>query len=247
VLPNENTEAQWAAIRQLMGGINRKLFEKLGHCVCTGPFRGMIVTDRPNWNDGNCGTKLLGCYEHELWPALELAISRKPSAVINVGAAEGYYAVGLKLRMPEVPVIACDINAVSLEQCAQMAALNGVSIETHIGCKTPEELSFGFTGALYVMDCESDELHLLDPLRCTDLYSADIIVECHDHLWPISHPIAMRFRHSHEVDVIDSELPLYREYEKILAPWPIGLKLSVVTEKRPIPTVYLAMMAKRRQ
>src|SRR5215813_4226420 len=97
---NENNPEAWDSIRNAMVLITPKIFQKLGNRVLTGPFKGMIVTDQPNWDDGNSTLKLLGCYEHELWDAIELAITRKPSAVINIGCAEGYYAIGLARRLP---------------------------------------------------------------------------------------------------------------------------------------------------
>jgi hypothetical protein len=240
-------ESQWQAMRELMGGVNFRTFEKLGNHVCSGPFKGMLISQFPNWDDGNAGGKLLGCYEHELWPAIEVAIGRRPSAVINVGSAEGYYAIGFKLRLPAVPVIACDINAVSLEQCAQLAEQNGVEIQTRIGCRFAEELSFGYEGALYVVDCEGDELRILKPYLCAELRSADIIVECHDYGAPFSQVLTERFDSSHWVYLINPQLPKFREYQAMLDPWPIGLKLQVIAEKRPMPTAWLAMFAKDRK
>jgi len=243
---NDETQQNWDSLRNAMGPICRKIFQKLGHRVISGPFKGMIVTDQPNWDDGNACLKLLGCYEHELWDAVELAISRKPNAVINVGCAEGYYAIGLKMRLPEVRVIAFDINPRSLQQCEEMAHHNEVELDLKIGCAKPEELQLGYDNALYILDCEADELNLLDPDRCPDLISSDIIVECHDHVWPISYPLAKRFESTHDVDVIEAQMASsYPEYSSLLDPLPIGMKLSALTEKRPYPTIYLSMMAKR--
>src|SRR5262245_52951124 len=241
-------QAGWDSIRDGMKVIGRKVFQKLGHRVLTGPFKGMIVTDQPNWDDGNATLKLLGCYEHELWPAVELAISRQPTAVINVGCAEGYYAIGLALRLPKTEIIAFDINSWSLEQCFHMACENDVGpyVQIREGCRKPKELQLGYDHALYVLDCEGDELDLLDPARCSDLLGSDIIVECHDFTGPISYQLAIRFEPTHDVDVIEPDLPPYREYQKLLDPLPIGMKVSAITEKRPQGTIWLAMMSKQR-
>jgi SAM-dependent methyltransferase len=239
-------ECAWDEIRNILIPITRKVFQKLGHHVLTGPFKGMVVTDEPNWDDGNAVIKLLGCYEHELWNAIELAISRKPQAVINIGCAEGYYAIGLSRRLPGVKVIAFDINPASLEQCVQIAKWNGIDLDARIGCKTTQELQFGGSNAFYFVDCEGDELSLLDLSLCPHLNSADIIVECHDFLSPISYQLAKRFESTHDVDVIETELPRYFEYQKFLDPLPIGMKLSAIAEKRSIPMLWLSMMSKER-
>lgn len=243
---NEQIEEHWIAIREMMAGINRPIFQRLGHHVLTGPFKGMLITDVPNWDDGNCSLKLLGCYERELWESVEKVIARKPSVVINVGCAEGYYAIGLKLRMPDVPVIAFDINDVTLQQCADLAERNGVKLDTRFGCKKPEELNLGFARALYVLDCEEEELGLLDPFRCSDLSSADIIVECHNHNYPISKELTYRFSSSHDVEVITPQMGDFRTYEKYLRFMPFGMRATVITEKRPLSTAWLTMLAKQR-
>lgn len=236
----------WEMTRQLMQRINRQIFEKLGQEVQTGPFKGMTVTEHPVWDDGNAGLKLLGAYEHELWPAIEYAIERKPSAVMNVGCAEGYYAVGLKRRLPTTPVYATDIDANSLQMCSDMAASNGVPMMLQVGCRTAEEMLLGCSNALYVLDVEGAELDLLDPLYCADLYTADIIVECHDFLKPVSLSLAQRFSGTHDVDFIEPQMPDVPRYQKLLDPLPMGTKLIALTEKRPMPTVWLSLMAQRR-
>src|SRR5262249_42264509 len=152
-----DVETHWEVTRRLMAKIDRHIFKKFGDRVQDGPFKGMIVTDRPNWDDGNAGLKLLGLYEHELWRAIENAIACKPKAIINIGCAEGYYAIGLKRRLPKVPVFAVDMNGQSLNQCSELARRNGVDVITRIGCKNPQELLFGYLNAFYVVDCEGDE------------------------------------------------------------------------------------------
>ena len=60
--------------------------------VQTGPFAGMKYVCQ---STGALCPKLLGCYESELHPAIAKAISRQPKNIINVGCAEGYYAIGM--------------------------------------------------------------------------------------------------------------------------------------------------------
>jgi hypothetical protein len=43
--------------------------------------------------------KFLGTYERELYSVIERAIELAPRYVLNIGCAEGFYAVGLALRL----------------------------------------------------------------------------------------------------------------------------------------------------
>ena len=67
--------------------------------VLYGPFKGMTYPDSTSigsvWLP-----KMLGIYESELHDILEEICSKNYSTIINIGAGEGYYAVGLALRIP---------------------------------------------------------------------------------------------------------------------------------------------------
>src|ERR1700722_2566319 len=72
--------------------------------VRTGPFAGM------RYGSVSVGSayipKLLGIYERELSSFIEAACLKRPDLIVDVGAAEGYYAVGLAVRNPTAKVIA---------------------------------------------------------------------------------------------------------------------------------------------
>jgi hypothetical protein len=77
--------------------------------VHSGPFAGMRwISSAPD-----CARihipKLLGIYERELNPYIDQACALNFSRIVDVGAAEGYYAVGMALRNPHARVIAFEI------------------------------------------------------------------------------------------------------------------------------------------
>ena len=72
--------------------------------VRLGPFAGMRYVS--NSIGGAYLPKLLGIYERELTQVMEAACARQPRLIVDIGAAEGYYAVGLALRNPQATVIA---------------------------------------------------------------------------------------------------------------------------------------------
>jgi hypothetical protein len=45
--------------------------------------------------------KLLGCYEAELHGVIACALNTTYDTIIDIGCAEGYYAVGLALHFPD--------------------------------------------------------------------------------------------------------------------------------------------------
>src|SRR5438876_11547620 len=63
--------------------------------VSNGSFRGMAYV--PEAVGSSLLPKLIGSYEQEITPAIEEMVAKRPPRIIDIGAAEGYYAVGLAL------------------------------------------------------------------------------------------------------------------------------------------------------
>jgi hypothetical protein len=159
--------------------------------VSGGPFAGLSY---PDASATSLVPKLLGAYERELHGAIEAAVRVRPAVIVNVGAADGYYAVGLARRCPDAAVRAFDADAGQRELLARVAAANGVELRIG-GAAQPGDLA----GAdLVVMDCEGCEAALLVP---EGLGTATILVELHDFATP-GDPILERFAATHAVAVI---------------------------------------------
>ena len=111
---------------------------------------------------------LLGSQERELHEAIERIVATGYGTVINVGAADGYYAVGLALRSPGTRVIAFEALAEMHPVIARVAALNRVGDRVAIfGACGIADLRRALAAAgpktLVVMDIEGGEAKLLDP------------------------------------------------------------------------------------
>jgi len=183
----------------------RRLAAAAGSVVQSGPFAGMRLDVEAL--PVHVAPKLLGTYENELHPAIEAAISRKPEVILNVGCAEGYYAVGFALRLPEATVHAFDADPKARRATARNAALNRVGDRVHAaGVLQAEGLEpfLRLGRALVVMDCEGAEAHLLDPLRAPSLVAANILVEVHPGVAPeAGATITDRFAATHAANRIE--------------------------------------------
>jgi hypothetical protein len=103
----------------------------LGNRVRTGPFTGMQISDGP---DAFGLMRLIGTYEPELHSVIERLLANSSyDLVINVGCAEGFYAVGLAIRLPAAHVYAFDISAAQQRLCKQNALQNGVRARVKVG------------------------------------------------------------------------------------------------------------------
>ena len=123
-----------------IGFLTHLVEQRTGRRVRAGPFAGMNYVNR------SCGSaylpKLLGTYERELHGASEKICSMKPGLILNVGAAEGYYTVGLARRNPHARVIGFEMNLHGRQALREMTELNDVAdrIEVRGQCE-PADLS----------------------------------------------------------------------------------------------------------
>lgn len=151
--------------------------------------------------------KLAGSYELELADALERALGRRPRMIVNIGAADGYYAVGLALRAPEAIVFAVDIDPSARRACERLAAANGVKARVRV-CEDYDLARLDPAGAdrtLVVSDCEGCEEDLLVPSQAPALSGCVLLVELHGMLRPGSEEAVLaRFEATHAVELIES-------------------------------------------
>ena len=153
-----------------------------GRLVMGGPFKGMIYVDEAS--EGALIPRLLGTYESELHPHLAAFAEAGLDCVIDVGCAEGYYAIGLARMMPQVTVYAYDIDEAARVACATLAAENGVAERVIIGGEFRPDGFQAFAGrrALVLVDAEGAEVDILQPELSPALAGMNIIVETHDIL-----------------------------------------------------------------
>lgn len=225
--------------------LQNTLLKAHGAQVLGGPFAGMSFVSQVA--EGCAVPKLLGCYEQELHPYVEQAIERGYAQVLNIGVAEGYYAVGLARRMPSARIFAFDIDENAQRTCAEVARANGVSERVQIGglFRGQDFARFVDASTLLVCDIEGAERELLDPEAYPALRALDIIVELHDCLVPgLSQLIVQRFRETHEITLLKQAgrsqplPPLFDDLshlDQLLAVW----------EWRSGPTPWAVMRARR--
>jgi tRNA G37 N-methylase Trm5 len=153
--------------------------------------------------------KLFGSYESELFPVIEKTLQTHYKTVVDVGCAEGYYAVGFALKHQTAKVYAYDINPQALEQCKKMATLNGVTAKMVFDSNcTPQTLqTFNFSEkSLIICDCEGYELELFNDANLTNLKNCDVIIELHDlYNEEVSYRLHQLFSKTHQLEYIYSE------------------------------------------
>ncbi len=191
--------------------------------VQAGPFAGMIYPESSAHGSAMI-SKLLGTYEAEIASHVSALLGNKTKCVVDVGAAEGYYAVGFAMRCPEAQVFAYDTASEARRLCGQLAAANEVSTRVHLRslCSKSDLLALSDNeGTVVIVDCEGGEVGLIDAEVAAHLSRAHFLIECHDHLVPGAFDRmsdALKATHSLEVvsSIPDSQKAL--EYRSPLVP-----------------------------
>src|SRR5947207_6150517 len=107
--------------------VSRRIRDRFGYTVLNGPFAGLAYPQQTALGIEAYSAKLLGTYEEELHGAFEDMIQGRPRVVVNVGASDGYYAVGLARRLPNATIYAFDTAEVHHPVVREIATENGVA------------------------------------------------------------------------------------------------------------------------
>lgn len=212
--------------------------------IRAGVFEGMKYV--VNAAEGALLPRLVGTYERELAPHLRAFAEEGLDHVVDIGCAEGYYAVGLARLMPMTTINAFDIDETARRRCGILARANDVADRVLIGEAFHGEDFERFRGSkvLVFIDAEGFEDDILRP----DLYPAltgfNLIVETHPLMRPgVTERLIERFSPTHDIVQIDqgiekADMPdvlaKSSHLEMVLATW----------EWRARPTPWLVMRPK---
>ncbi|MDX2256949.1 MAG: hypothetical protein NW214_15660 [Pseudanabaenaceae cyanobacterium bins.39] len=195
---------------------------------------------------GNILPKYLGTYEIELAPIFEKLLSIPFTNIIDVGAAEGYYAVGCALKFPCSRIVAFEGTEQGRQLLEKVIQMNNVSDRVQVrGYCTPEDLKSETDfcqkdgNKLLIMDVEGAEEELLCLHKPSDLSDFYMIIELHDWVDPnMGERIIQKFSSTHFVTVIEART---RQFSDLKIPefYPLRLYLSpsllAFSYERPLP------------
>lgn len=222
------------------------VWEQTGGVVQSGPFQGMRLVKDKSWKNDDLSPKLLGCYEEELHGVIEQEISRLAikanPRIVNIGCAEGFYAVGLSRRLPNATVYIVDIDDQAIRIAGQAAELNGVELQT------------GFidqliaSADLIVIDAEGAEVEYLNLRQFPSLKDITIICEVHNLPPPQSQAtdqiLIERFRDTHIIEVVFEGARNPNKYPFLHGCWSV-LRWMAVNEGRPCLMAWFVMRPRR--
>lgn len=192
---------------------SEKIFEEAK--VKEGIFKGMKY-DKLQSFGSSLYPKLIGTYELEIQNVLEKIINiDKPKTIIDIGCAEGYYAVGMALRLPDSKVYAFDIDDEARELCLKMAELNGVEGNVVIAEEYTDIFLDKFSelnSSLVICDCEGCEASLFNLDNIHKYSNCILIIELHEFIKEgITKEMRDLFSPSHKTILVEGEKRLTKQ------------------------------------
>ena len=181
-----------AALEKAFTKLRRKsvsiaIFNKYDGVVQRGPFKGLKLNGNANTSRGTLGGKVLGVYEPEVMQ--EIADLGPFEDVVNFGAADGYFSLGVLIGGLAKRSIAFEMTQKGREAVKDNAIQNGILekvvirgiADDSVGPQL-EELQYKPETGLLLCDIEGAEFSVLSEKMLNDLKGTTIIIELHDRM-----------------------------------------------------------------
>jgi hypothetical protein len=142
-------------------------------------------------------SKSSGRYEEELHETFHRALVWDPRQFVDIGASDGYYAVGFARQ--GLRVTAYEASDSARQLCLQLAEANDVQIALLGACRRIPELEH----SLVLVDIEGNEDKLLSSRAARALRSSTVVVETHEFARPgVTNRLRSRFAGTHVIETM---------------------------------------------
>lgn len=187
--------------------LKANLLQLYNFTVNSGPFKEMKYINKSSGSV--LVPKIVGTYECELHDVIEKLCNKEYELLIDIGCAEGYYAVGLAFRnrhKPSFKVYAYDTNPEALSNLTALSKINDLGNKI-IGRELfiPSELEqFDGKQGLIICDIEGAEKDLINPGMYPNFLKFDFLIEIHDgeDSNEIKNYLTTEFKTTHHITLI---------------------------------------------
>lgn len=199
-----NTFARCFKVQNVLDKYTELFLQHNPKVVQAGPFAGLQYVDQAVGS--NYLHKLVGSYEAILHPVWAEIFQKKFNTIIDIGAAEGYYLVGLGQKFPEAKLVGFETEVTGRELITEMYQKNHLPNELILeGTATAANVAPYITEAtLLICDCEGGEFDILDPSLEPAFTKIDTaVIELHDFVRPgIKEALIKRFSATHNITLV---------------------------------------------
>lgn len=164
--------------------LSNKISRELNWTVAYGPFKGLRMSKKTWWSRPSRAAMFLGIYEQEVLQSL-MDTPDDYDTLIDIGAADGYYAVGSLVSGKFSEVYCFEMSELGQQAILNNAKLNGKQdniqifgeADDNFDKKLPREK---LERSVILVDIEGAEFDLLTPALFDKMKNSIIIVEIHE-------------------------------------------------------------------
>lgn len=181
-----------------------------GNKVAYGLFKGLKFIEESHWGSSDKGTMILGLYEQEVLNEF-LNIPERYTIFIDLGAADGYYGVGVLINKLFKKSYCYEITEAGRSVIEKTAIFNNVADKVVIRGEATKNIadeipSSEINDSVLLVDIEGSEFDLLSSEFFKSFRSSIILVELHDFIYPDGeeriHRLILNSKDTHSVRLI---------------------------------------------
>ena len=157
-----------------------------GSTVKYGPFKGLMLDEDTRWSGADRPSMIFGFYELEVLDLIDRVSKTKEfETFIDIGAADGYYGVGVLVRSLFKRSYCFEISDAGQEIIRKNADINGVSDRISIFGRATKEFykliqCAHSSKSLVLVDIEGSEFDILDKELFRAFQKSIFIIELHE-------------------------------------------------------------------
>lgn len=245
----QREEWRTETIRQRQDRVSIEVFDMCNGTVRYGPFRGLKLERDTWWGRLDLGSQCLGFYEREILNYIDCIQPGDFSTFIDIGAADGYYAIGMLKSRKIRKAICFEQSEKGREAIRKNWQCNGSERVLEIFaeanpmtiCALPQA---DLSGSLVLVDIEGAEFDLLVEQSLKALKSCTIIIEIHNWIDDFPARYAAFLRNAAKHFVIEILAPVERFTTSIpeLRDFTDDNRLLLISERRPCLMRFLKLI-----
>jgi hypothetical protein len=218
--------------------------------VLQGPFQGLQLNRDTWWGKSDLGAQCLGLYEKEI---LDLISAQGPfHTFLDIGAADGYYAVGLLHAKIAKKAICFEISEKGQRAIKENWIMNEGPGELEIYGEANEQSIASVAtklsqNTLVLIDVEGFEFHLLSQEVISVLGKCRMVIEIHNWMDDFAEKYSALLRNLNKYFDITIIAPSERNTQNIeqLRSYTDDNRLLVSSERRPCLMRFLHLVPKQ--
>lgn len=186
-IAEQHPEILLAMAQKLRIHLAKSVADFHGNRVARGPLKGLLLDADLHWGEGSDrGAMILGLYEQEILNLLT-EVPAKYRTFIDLGAADGYYGVGVLINNQFDKSYCYEMTELGRTVIAANATKNGVADKVVIRGKADRGFYHDIpaeerNASLVLIDIEGAEFDLVDADTFAAFSDAMIVIETHDWL-----------------------------------------------------------------